>query len=408
MRSIQSIAGYLPGAALLALTLVGPCLAQEAESRQQQIAEHQRKLQQDMREKRADAAISELRALVALEPDDADTRANLGVLLFFKGDYTSALPELRKATQLRQGLWRIRALTAECELRTGDPVAARADFEDVFPHLEDTRLRMQTGMELIDLYVAAGETGKAVPVVEVLRTIEPANPRVLYLAYRIYSDLAGGAMLGLAVAAPDSAETHQVMARESLRYGDPPGAIEQYRAAIKIDPKLPDVHLELADVLASSASPADKAEALAEYNRALAQNPADERAVCRLAESEAETGSLDKARQDYTRAISLAPGDVDARLGLAKLLMMNGHGDEASAQLEQAETLEPENPAVHYLLGKLDWQQGRKDEALKEQELYKKYKSIRDRLQDVYKIMRVAPTQIRAGKQGDSEEIQGK
>lgn len=408
MRPIECIARSVAGPLLLGLALMGACSAQEPESRQQQIGEHKRQLQQALSEKRADAAIGELRALIALEPDDADTRGNLGVLLFFKGDCAAALPELRKATQLREGLWRIRALTAECELRTGDPVAARADFEGVFPHLEDARLRMQAGMELIDLYAAAGETGKAVPVVEALRAIEPANPRLLYLAYRIYSDLAGEAMLGLAVAAPDSAEAHQVMARESLRYGDPPGAIEQYRAAIKIDPKLPDVHLELADVLASSASPADKAEALAEYNRALEQNPADERAVCRLADSEAETGSLDKARQDYTRAVALAPGDVDARLGLAKLLMMNGHGNEASAQLEQAEMLEPENPAVHFLLGKLDWQQGRKDEALKEQDLYKKYKGVRDRLQDVYKIMRVAPTQIRAGKQGDSEEIQGK
>jgi len=46
-------------------------------------------------------AIPEFRAIVALDPKDVDALGNLGVLLFFQGDYANATPQLRAAVKLR-------------------------------------------------------------------------------------------------------------------------------------------------------------------------------------------------------------------------------------------------------------------------------------------------------------------
>jgi Flp pilus assembly protein TadD len=59
-------------------------------------------------------------------------------------------------------------------------------------------------------------------------------------------------MLALSLAAPDSAQMHQLMAHEAARQGNTHAAVEEYRKAIAINPHLPGVHFELAELLNSS------------------------------------------------------------------------------------------------------------------------------------------------------------
>jgi len=102
--------------------------------------------------------------------------------------------------------------------------------------LQEEKLRIQTGMELIEIYYASGNLDKAAAVAGVLRQIAPSNTDILYTAYRIYSDLAGESMLSMAMLAPKSARMHQMMAQEMARQGNGEGAIAHYREAIKMDP----------------------------------------------------------------------------------------------------------------------------------------------------------------------------
>ena len=78
--------------------------AQSAASRQQQIEAHNRQAQQYLKENLADLASAELRAIIALDPNNVDARGNLGVMLFFQGDYAVAIPQLRAALKLQPGL----------------------------------------------------------------------------------------------------------------------------------------------------------------------------------------------------------------------------------------------------------------------------------------------------------------
>jgi len=106
--------------------------------------------------------------------------------------------------------------------------------------------------ELIEIDTASQDLAKAAAAVEILRQGAPTDPRVLYAAYRIYTDLAGESMLGLSVAAPNSGQMHQAMAHELERQRDLPAAIANYRQALAADPHLPGAHFELAEVLQSS------------------------------------------------------------------------------------------------------------------------------------------------------------
>ena len=113
-------------------------------------------------------------------------------------------------------------------------------------------------MELVELYTASQDLEKASSVVNAMRQADPANPAVLYAAYRVYSDLAGEAMLSLALAAPDSAQMHQVMAHEEARQGNTAGARVQFQKALEIDPKLPGIHFEMGELLGLSEDAKDQ------------------------------------------------------------------------------------------------------------------------------------------------------
>ncbi len=373
------------------------CLAQEANDKQQQIAVHNQKIRQYFEEKRPDLAIPELQALVALDPNNMEARGNLGVLFYFKGDCDDAAPQLRAATTQRAGFWRIQILLGFCELKLGDATGARADFESAFPHLEDEKIRLQAGMQLIDIYSNSGDLDKAAGVVEILRAHNPTNVQVLFAAYKVYSQLYDESILSLSMADPDSAEIHEVMAHETLRYGDSERAIAQYRDAIKIDPRLPGIHYELAEALRNSLNPANQAEAESEYKLALAMNPSDAKSECRLGDLDVARNNLQQALSEYAHAVKLSPSDIDANLGLAHTMIRLNQNDKAQPILEQVIRLEPANETAHYLLSRLLWQEGKKDEAKQEMELYKKYKAMKEKLQTVYKQLKVAPTPAHSG-----------
>jgi tetratricopeptide (TPR) repeat protein len=235
------------------------------DDQQSQIKEHSRKAQEFLRAKQPGLAIPELQALVALDPGNVDALGDPGVLLYFRGDSANAAPPLRAALKLKPDLWKIQMLLGICEKRQGDLAAGRTDLEGAFPHLVDDKVRTEAGMELIEIYSSAGDLDKAATTIEALREHDPANPSILYAAYRVYSDLAGEAMLSIMMVDPHSAQTHQAMAHEMQKQGDRAGAIAHYREALKIDPSLPGLHFELAEMLNSSSEGGNKEEAESEY-----------------------------------------------------------------------------------------------------------------------------------------------
>jgi tetratricopeptide (TPR) repeat protein len=381
------------GLAVFFCLSIVPAFCQSDANLQQQIQTHSRQAQQYLHQHRPELAGKEFNEIVALDPNNVEARGNLGVLLFFQGDFVDAASQLRAALQLQPTLWKIEALLGMCERRIGQTANAQADLEKSFPQLTEEKLRVQAGMELIEIYYGAGALDKAAAIVSTLRQLRPTDIDILYTAHRIYSDLADEAMLSLAMLAPDSARMHQLMAHEAARQGNTQGAIAQYREAIKLDPNIPGLHFEFAEALAGSSDPLDRAHVKPEYQAALAANPLDERAECRLGDIAAHESELTAAQAHYSRALQLQPDDADANLGLAKTLIALNQPDNAIPLLQHAAQLEPFNAVVHYHLSTLFRKAGRTDDAKRELAEFRKLRGMKARLSQVYQAMRLQPAQ---------------
>ena len=382
------------------------CLSQGTEDKRQEFAAHIQKAHSYLDQKQPALAIPEFQAAVDIDPENVDAQANLGVLLFFQGKAADSIPHFRAALGTRQddqqpGLAKIQGLLGMAEIRTLDFANARKDMEAAFPAVQDPRFQMQLGLELVGLDTESGDLEKAAAVIAQLLKVAPDSPEVLYAAYRTYSDLAGESMLALSLAAPDSAQMHQLLAHEDIRQGNTVAAIAQYRKAIAINPHLPGVHFELAELLHTSTDDKVKKEAEQEYHAALLENAQDEKSILRLAEIDAQKGNSEQSYNEYTKAVELQPADADAKLGLAKILIEMNQADKALPLLEDTVKLEPTNATAHYRLAALYRKMGRTDDAKREVDLYQKFKEMKEKLRALYKELQVQPKEIRADEQDE-------
>ena len=367
-----------------AMLIASLSLAQSPQSAQAQIQEHKRLAAEYLQEKKLDLAASEFRSVLAISPHDAESRGNLGVVLFFQEKYSDAIPELRKALAERPTIWKIQALLGIAQKRTGDVEHARLNLEKSFPQVSEENIKVETGMELIELYSASRELEKAGAVIKVLRELRPTDETILYSAYRLYSDLAGESLLSLTIVAPNGARTHQALAHEFAVRGNNAEAIDQYRAALKINPLLPGLHFELGDLLKSSGSK-NQQEAEAEYKAALQVNPQDEQAQCRLGEIALMENNLDEANRQFSQALKLHPNDPEASIGAARVAMAQQNLEKAEALLVHAVQLDPTSAVAHFRLSTVYRQMGRTADAQSEIEQYKKYKKMKEKLQELYR-----------------------
>jgi tetratricopeptide (TPR) repeat protein len=370
--------------------------SQATEDTQQQIQTHAQKVQAYLQERRPDLAIPELEALVALDPHNADAQGNLGVLLFFANQYAQAIPHLKAAVTAQPALTRIQGLLGIAERNVGNSEAARNDMEIAFPLLHDQKFKVQIGMQLVELYTASGDLEKAAFILGQLQQIDPKNQEVLYAAYRTYSDLTAETMLTLSLVAPDSAQMHQMMAHEEVKQGNTNGAIAQYRQAIAINPNLPGIHFELAELLNTADDPKVKHEALQEYQEALKQDPMDVKTICRFGDIYAQKEDWTQAYNYYAKAVKLEPANAEANFGLAKTLIAMGQKKKALPILQRAVELEPTDASAHYRLSTLYREEGRPEDAKRELAQFLKYKQMKDKLQAIYKETRIQPQEIHA------------
>jgi tetratricopeptide (TPR) repeat protein len=375
---------------LLLLGAAGSITAQSnGGSAAQQVQMHEQKARDFISQKKPELAAKEYAAILVLDPQNVNAQANLGVLLYFQNDYAGAEPHLRNAVDQQPDLFKIRTLLGMCERHLGKTDAARTDLEAVVSQLTDPKLRADVGLQLIELYTATDDLAKAAQVVASLRQTAPNDPRVLYAAYRIYTDQAAEALLGMSIAAPNSGQMHQAMAHELGRIGDTNGAIADYRAALAADPQLPGIHFELAEALHRSSETKLKEEAEQEYRLAVANNPLDEKALSQLGDVVAEKGNLDEAEKYYKQALVIVPNDVDAKVGLAFVYDQKNNPAAALPLLEAAVAADPGNIMAHYRLSTVYRALHRPDDAKRELAEYKKYKDLKEKLRTIYKDMKI-------------------
>ena len=387
--------GVATVAVLMGTGCVAPVFAAQATNTAQA---HERKAQEYLNQKQPKLAIPEFKAVLATDPKNLNALANLGVLLFFEQDYANAEPYLSQAIAQKPDLSKIRALLGLTQKSLGQTTEARANLETALPLLSEPPIRLQTGLALIEIYAASQDLDKAATVVPLLRQVAPTDPRVLYTAYRIYTDLAEEAMLDLSVAAPESGQMHQMMAHEQYRAGDLTSTITNLRKAVALDPNLPGIHFELAEALHLSPDPKVRDEAEDEYKLAVAANGHDAKALTKLGDIALDKNDLDRATTMYQQALVLFPNDADASIGLAHVDTERGQPELALPLLQGVIATDPSNILAHYRLSSAYRALKRPEDAKRELEMYQKYKEIREKMRATYKEMRLQ------GPQGDVDK----
>ena len=375
---------------LLALPVI--YFSQNGTGRKQEIKLHFERAQAALKANSPDVAVNEFRAVLTLDPNNVEARANLGVIEYVKGDYTQASEDLRQALKLQPSLWKVEALLGMCEKRLGRLQSAQALLEKSFPHLQDPKLRTQVGMDLVELDYQNGDMASAVEVLPVLEQLNPTNVDVLYIAYRTFSALAEHAVDSIALTSPDSARMRQIMAQHLVNEGDIPGAIGQYRKALGLDPSLSGAHFELGEaILQNSKSEPAREQAQKEFEASLALNPYDSKSEVWLGIVYSLNQDLKMALKHYTRALELDPNDIDAHTGVAKVLMAMGQTERAREQLLEAIHLNPLNAVAHYRLSTVYRQLGRTSDARRELATFNEIQEHKKRITTVYQQMRKWP-----------------
>lgn len=362
--------------------------AQTSASNSAEIREHARKAAAYLQAKDANSAIRELKAVLSLDPKNADAYANLGVIAFFQRDYRSASQYLHNALEIDPSLAKAEALLGICERRLGNP-SAQALLEKSFPRLKDKNLAAQAGLELANIYYQEGNLDSAAAVMRSLVNLDPDNIEILYMAQRVYSDLGDETLNKLSILAPRSARMQQVIAERLVNDGDLKGAAEHFRKALEINPQLPGVHYELAEAILESA-PNDaqtQAQAQTEIEAAIKMEGETSRTECVLARIALRRSELDSAYTHYSRAYALNPGDVEAEIGLGKLLAQKQKPEQAAKYLQMATDADPLNGEAHYRLAAVYRSLNRTEEANKEFRLFREIKDAKAQVRELYRQM---------------------
>lgn len=166
--------------------------------------------------------------------------------------------------------------------------------------------------------------------------------------------------LRLRPAAADQAQglVWRGIARNCLN--DRPGSLADFRAALELDPTLPEARLHLALVLTLT-----EPEVAAEHLRVLLaqEHPDDIMVRMTLAWLDRNTGRPDEARRLLDDVLAAQPRNAAALLERGSLAHDEGQLDDAERWLSRAFEVSPDNPKVNFALAALLRAKGRAGEA---------------------------------------------
>ncbi|HEV2419247.1 MAG TPA: tetratricopeptide repeat protein [Terriglobia bacterium] len=366
--------------------------AQTGRSRTADIQAHLQRAQNALKNNQPEVAATELRAVLALDPQNADALANLGVIAFFQGDCRAASQDFSRALAVRPAITQAKALLGICEIRLGNGAGA-ALLQSSYSEIKDKKLRTEVGMELADFYYREGDFDRASPLLQSLVEDNPDDINVLYLAQRVYTEMADGIVNKLAVEAPGSARMQEVIAERLVNEGDVQGAIKHYKKALAIDPHLAGVHFELGESILqlTPADPRAQAEAEKEIETARAKEGDSAAIECQLGRIALLRGDTEQAHVHYQHAFQLNPGNAEAQLGLGSVLMKMQKPQEALKYLRMAVQTDPLNSEAHYQLAMTYRNLQMPDDAEKQMRLFQEIKQTMDQVRTLYRQMNQQP-----------------
>jgi tetratricopeptide (TPR) repeat protein len=308
-------------------------------------------------------------AVTLLSPLAAQTIAEQGVTAFRNGHYVEACRLLGDAVTRNPHDDHSRTYLALARAGAGNCAAAVPDLAERFAHTTEPGLARLAGLALVQCYVAAGDTGKAIPVALQLESKYPDDADVLYQAARLHMRAFNEATRRMFQKTPDSYRVNQLSAEifeTENRFAE---AAAEYRKAIAKNPQTLDLHYRLGRaILLRSHEPEALSEAQKEFAAELALNPADAAAEFQIGQILNVRNQPADALPHFQRALELSPDFVEAALAVAKLHIAARQYAEALPLLERVVSRDPRNEAAHYTLMLAYRDSGELEKAKREQQ----------------------------------------
>jgi tetratricopeptide (TPR) repeat protein len=158
----------------------------------------------------------------------------------------------------------------------------------------------------------------------------------------------------------DSAEADMLMGEALDEMKDHEGAVRQFRAAIKTNPKEPNVHFGLGYLLWTKGQ---YPEAAAEFQSELDNDPGHLQAMLYLGDAKMQMNQPEGARPLLERVVKQDGGNGMAHRDLGILFADQGRKEDALAEFQAAIKIDPNDVNAHYRLGRLYRSMGQTAEA---------------------------------------------
>lgn len=311
-------------------------------------------------------AESAWRSVLAAHPNSPDAYANLGLLEARQERYQQAIPLYRKALVLNPRMPGLEMNLGLALFKAGELKDAVRIFNKLLttesPSSAEAR-RLQTLIGMADYGLQ--EYAAAIPLLKQATVDDPQNlPFRLLLAHSCLAAKQYQCVLDtyheILNLNAESAEADMLAGEALDEMQDHAGAIEQFRAAVKANPKEPNVHFGLGYLLWTKAQ---YAEAAVEFKAELANVPDHGQALVYLADSNIKLNHPELALPLLRKALRLEPNTELAHLDLGIIYADKGQHADALRELRTATKLKPDDVAVHWRLAQLYRTMGRTNEA---------------------------------------------
>ena len=344
--------------ALIAVHGVGQSAKSESSERDTAFALEQRGMN-------AEAELA-WRAVLKNHLADSEAYAHLGFLEARQEHYKEAVPLYRKALALNPAMPGLRMNLGLAQFKGGELKGAIETFTQLLNKEAADSPDAQRLNALIGLAsYGVGEYAAAVPYLKAAATNDPQNLQFrLVLAHSCLSSKQFQCVLEtyheILTLNAESAEADMLAGEALDEMHNTAGAIEQFRAAVKADPKEPNVHFGLGYLLWTQNQ---FEEAAQEFQAELANVPENAQALAYLANAYMQTNRAGEALPLIEKAIEIDPGLERAHLDLGVLYADGGRRDDAIRELKLAAKLNPADSNPHWRLARLYQAMGNKEEA---------------------------------------------
>jgi len=310
-------------------------------------------------------AIAAWESVVKAEPRNAQAYAHLGLLEAREERYAEAIAHYRKAQGLNPGIPQLNLNLGLALFKSGKFAESAKIFEaELRKHPKDTetqRLTILAGMS----HYGAHEYGAAIPYLKEAAEADPKNlPLRLDLAHCYLwtkqLDATMAVYKEILLIDPDSAAADMIAGEALDEKGDNAGAVQQFQAAVKANPKEPNVHFGLAYLLWAQKR---YDEAIPEFEAELANDPKNYQAMIYLGDTYVKQNQFDKARPILEEAVKYQGAVPLVHLDLGIVYMETGGQEAAIRELNKTVALEPDNVAAHFRLANVYRSMGKKDKA---------------------------------------------